>query len=145
MQTTRTDRVARMAVAAFVAALFVLSPFAGILHSDAHGHRFCAEHQTFEDADRDANGVVIAATQEALQRQTPSPDAPDHAGSEAHAPCALAPSGLSDAVIEAHRDGASILLARAEISAPDLALVPPTLAPLFVAPKNSPPAARCLT
>lgn len=140
----RTDRVGRGAVALFVATLFLLSPLASILHAGDHGHRFCAEHLTFEDAPSEGERIARAAAP-GFRRDSTSPATPEHFGSESHDPCALAPACLHEAITGEPRSPSSTIVTSAEVASPKLERVVAGLAPLFVAPKNSPPAAPCLT
>ncbi len=42
-------------------ALWVAFPLLELLHADAHGHRFCLEHQAFEEMAGEPSGVRAAA------------------------------------------------------------------------------------
>ncbi|MBZ4415877.1 hypothetical protein [Myxococcus sp. RHSTA-1-4] len=131
---------ARLA-ATLLVALWAFQPMGTLLHvRDAHAHRYCPQHQAFEES---AGGKGQAVARLASARSpllTALPAAGADAAGLTHETCPLLNSGSRD---EAPASRAELpVLAHLAVSAP--ATAPPSVAPplsvLATAPKASPPA-----
>ncbi|MCY1002375.1 hypothetical protein OWM54_35000 [Myxococcus sp. MISCRS1] len=74
------------ACAATLAVLWLTLPLVGVLHSDEHAHRYCAEHRAFEELD-DA-GLLASAVRQGPGAEVALTDGEEDGDS--HARCALA-------------------------------------------------------
>ncbi len=129
----------RRSIAMMLVALWMLPLVAAVAHSREHGHRYCQEHQAFEEMTRSAGQSVLGTTGEALLLT--SVPAPATATPPAlHESCPLLTAGARDEVPSAEL--AYSFGERLDVSRP--ATAPPgalsSLPILATAPKASPPA-----
>lgn len=137
-----TDRTAtlRSYTAMLLVALWALQPLVTAIHSREHAHRFCPEHQTFEETargtgrfqSRRANSVpVLAAIRADLGVDSVRPT---------HEACPLGTAGARSAV----QPSETVTVVEDCLSTSILATAPPgslcSVPILATAPKASPPA-----
>jgi hypothetical protein len=127
----------RRVPAALLALLWAIAPVLGVVHGLSSEHRFCPEHQAFEESDGSADAEDAAS--DCADSHIGSTD---HRDRNAHDECAFsqllrrdasvtAPRAWSVAAIVSHQD--SFVLISADVR---------PIAVLRAAPKNSPPTAR---
>lgn len=129
--------ILRRYTATLLVALWVMPWMMALVHSQEHAHRYCLEHQAFEDA---AWGSGESNLQAAGERaQFSSVPAPVKAPHLAHESCPLPPGGMRDEA--PNPEPLSIITACLAVSRP--ATAPPralsSLPILATAPKSSPP------
>lgn len=126
--------------ATLLVTLWASHPMGALLHGkDAHAHRFCAQHQAFEET---ASGKGQGAARLAAERGpllTALPAAGVDAASLTHETCPLLTPGSRDEALASRAEPPA--LERLAVSPP--ATAPPCVAPplpvLATAPKASPP------
>jgi hypothetical protein len=138
--THRAHTFARY-VATFLVALWACQPVGALLHAKAaHAHRFCPQHQAFEES---ASGTGAGLSRLAAARNPQLNSVPE-AGTDAtgplHEACPLLTASARDEVLTSRP--VMLTLERLAVSIP--ATAPPRgsppLAVLATAPKASPPA-----
>lgn len=87
---TRRSLTYRRVVATSLALLWALVPLASVLHSDGHGHRYCAEHRAFEEDVSGSEGRQPAASDDTYA-------VAPQAGEDGHVRCPIAHPGSRDA------------------------------------------------
>ncbi|MFP2932807.1 hypothetical protein ACLESO_48215 [Pyxidicoccus sp. 3LG] len=126
--------------ATLLVALWACQPLGALLHArDAHAHRFCPQHQAFEEtASGTGTGLSRLAAQRAPQL-TALPEAGSDSARLTHEACPLVSSSSSNELLASRP--ASLVLEHLEVSRP--ATAPPRASPplsvLATAPKASPP------
>ncbi|MFY2564195.1 hypothetical protein ACN469_41775 [Corallococcus terminator] len=128
-------------IATLLVALWALQPLGALLHvRDAHAHRFCPEHQTFEETARGTGSIQARLAPEKLAQLSALPSSNTDATRLAHETCPLLTSSTRDELF--FSSPSSWTLPRLAVSRPSTA--PPRVAPplsvLDTAPKSSPPA-----
>jgi hypothetical protein len=130
--------IARRYTATLLVALWVMPWVMALTHSQDHAHRYCLEHQAFEDAAR-GTGQVAAHPQGDIPQLTAVPT-PQGAPHLAHESCPLPSAGLRDEA--PHSEAHAVITACLAVSRP--ATAPPralsSVPILATAPKSSPPA-----
>lgn len=124
-------RIAALALAALWASI----PLSALLHDEAHGHRYCAEHQAFEE------GAAVSSETRGGERRA-SGDTVTGAAQLAeadHAKCPVAHAQTRDVVPGPSATGATVFCGDAPEAIVPRTAVHPQIPPLFVAPKASPP------
>lgn len=128
-------------IATLLVALWACQPLGALFHGRAaHAHRFCAQHQTFEEtASGTGSGLSRLATARGPQLSAVSEEGTDSAGL-LHEACPLLTSSSRDEVPTSRP--VSVTLERLVVCAPSTAPPrgSPPLAVLATAPKASPPA-----
>lgn len=122
-----------------LALAWVLPVVAPLTHSEDHGHRFCVEHQTFEEAP--AVGTVPAKLADPRASIT-SAAAALEAALFAHTPCPVTSAATRDALANAQRHGSLVCAALSASAVAFTSLAHAPLEVLAVAPKASPPVSR---
>ncbi len=118
---------ARRFGATALAGLLSLYACLAVVHGAEHEHRYCAEHEAFEEVVSSEASQATGATE---------PDA----GEEAHQACVLAEC------VERHGSAVLVVAAavapllRPSLAEPEPRAANPPVSPLAVAPKSSPPA-----
>lgn len=132
---TRSVRPHRRIAALALAALWATVPFAALLHDDDHGHRYCVEHQAFEEGAAPESVGTSRAAQGAEDGINAAPQPSDLL----HQKCPVADAPSRDALAAAATP-ASTLVDFVEPTTP-VAFdgSRPQIAALFLAPKASPP------
>jgi hypothetical protein len=127
----------RRYTATLLVALWVMPWVMALVHSQEHAHRYCLEHQAFEDTARGSGQAVFQPTGDLPQlTAVPSSQGAPHL---AHESCPLPSAGMRDEVPtpEAH----AVITACLAVSRP--ATAPPrarsSVPILATAPKSSPP------
>jgi hypothetical protein len=127
------------ATAMLLVALWAVQPVATWVHSSEHIHRYCAEHQAFEEGGSRTEGArgVVAASSAQLTAGT---TALDESGPRPHERCNLPACGARVSVLPAVGMHLPAPPLEARAVAPPARSVPaPPLAVLDLAPKASPP------
>ncbi|MCY0996081.1 hypothetical protein OWM54_02925 [Myxococcus sp. MISCRS1] len=138
--TQRAHTFAR-GTATLLVVLWALQPLGTLLHArDAHAHRFCPEHQTFEETAKGTGAIQARLAPEKLAQLTAVPPSGTDSNRPTHETCPILTSSSRD-------EGwfvapSSWVLARLVVSRPATAPphVTPPLSVLDTAPKSSPPA-----
>ncbi len=126
-------------LATLLVALWVAQPLVALVHSREHAHRYCPEHQTFEETSR-GPGQAVSRLPEGAPLLSTRPAHPAEAPRLAHEECPLLLASTRGDVLapEAMR----LVSACLAVSRP--ATAPPSpgssLPILATAPKASPPA-----
>lgn len=128
-------------IATLLVALWACQPVVALLHGrEAHAHRFCPQHQAFEET---AGGTGPGLSRLAAERSpllTAVPESGPDSTRLVHEACPLVTSSSRDEVFASRP--AAVALERLTVSLP--ATAPPRgcppLAVLATAPKASPPA-----
>jgi hypothetical protein len=128
-------------IATLLVALWACQPLGVLLHGrDAHAHRFCAQHQTFEETVRGPDPGLSRLAAERSPLLTAVPEAGTDSARLNHEACPLVTSSSRDDVFASRP--APLCLERHTVRIP--ATPPPRgsppLAVLATAPKASPPA-----
>ncbi|MCP3142559.1 hypothetical protein [Pyxidicoccus xibeiensis] len=127
--------------ATLLVALWACQPLGALLHAkEAHAHRFCPQHQAFEET---ASGTGTGLSRLAAQRGpqlTTLPEAGSDSARLTHEDCPLLTSSSRDELLASRHE--SLALKQLAVSRP--ATAPPRASPplpvLATAPKASPPA-----
>lgn len=127
----------RRYTATLLVALWVMPWVMALTHSQEHAHRYCLEHQAFEDAARGTGQTAARAIGELPQLvSVPSPAGTPHL---AHESCPLPSAGIRDEA--PNPEPLAVITACLAVSRP--ATAPPralsSLPILATAPKSSPP------
>ncbi|AGC44725.1 hypothetical protein MYSTI_03413 [Myxococcus stipitatus DSM 14675] len=138
--TQRAHTFAR-GTATLLVVLWALQPLGTLLHvRDAHAHRFCPEHQTFEETAKGTGAIQARlAPEKQAQLYATVAGGTDPARLN-HETCPLLTSGTRDELL--FSAPSTWTLARLAVSSPTTAPphVSPPLSVLDIAPKSSPPA-----
>ena len=136
----RASSLARY-TAALLAVLWACQPLGALLHQrEEHAHRYCPQHQTFEES---VKGTGLTQSRLAAERgpelaSLPGPGT--DSSRPTHESCPLLGSGVREQLPAS--DAVPLVLAHLEVSRP--ATAPPRVHPplpiLATAPKASPPA-----
>jgi hypothetical protein len=128
----------RRYTATLLVALWVLPWVMALVHSQEHAHRYCPEHQAFEDTAK-GSGQAASQAQGDLAQLTAVP-VPTGAPQLAHESCPLPAAGLRDEA--PNPEPLAVISACLAVSRP--ATAPPralsSVPILATAPKSSPPA-----
>ena len=129
--------IPRQLIALLLVAFSLLQPLLGIVHAQAHAHRYCLAHQTFEE-DSSSGGTARSALKQNVQ--TLEKLASSLPGTTSHEECTFTSTSRRE---ECPAPEVRTLVQRClEVSAP--ATAPPrplsSLSLLAIAPKSSPPA-----
>lgn len=132
---TLATHLARLLATLLVAA-WAAQPLALVVHGEAHGHSYCAEHRAFEEGD--ARGPTLTAEDAAAQPHVTQGDA--DGTPRRHQACAVLLARTQAALATSSRAPLPMLavLERAQAGVPVAAF--PPLSVLDTAPKSSPPA-----
>ncbi|NMO18993.1 hypothetical protein HPC49_46695 [Pyxidicoccus fallax] len=137
---SRAHTLARL-TATLLVALWALQPLGALLHvRDAHAHRYCPQHQAFEEtANGKGQGVARLASERSPQL-TALPAAGTDAAGLTHETCPVLGSSSRDEASAPNEE--PLILEHLAVSRP--ATAPPSVAAplpvLATAPKASPPA-----
>jgi hypothetical protein len=128
----------RRYIATLFVALWVMPWVMALVHSQEHAHRYCLEHQAFEDAARGTGQSASKALGDLPQvASVPTASGAPHL---AHESCPLPSAGLRDGAL--NPQPLAVITACLTVSRPTTA--PPralsSLPILATAPKSSPPA-----
>ena len=122
-------------------ALWALQPLGVLLHGrEAHAHRFCPQHQAFEETASGTGSGLSRLAAERVPQLTALPEAGTDAARLTHEDCPLLGSSSRD---EAAASRAELAPLEPLAVSPPATAPPRVLAPLSVldtAPKASPPA-----
>ncbi len=122
-------------------ALWAAQPLGQLMHAaEAHAHRFCAEHQTFEEAAR-GSGQLQSRLTEGAPVIAARPAAVADTARPTHEACPLLSAGTREETLAATVETVSALclaVSRPATAPPLRALS--SLSVLDTAPKSSPPA-----
>ncbi|MFP2901407.1 hypothetical protein [Corallococcus sp. 4LFB] len=134
---SRAHTLARL-TAMLLAALWGAQPLGLALHVEQHAHRFCPQHQTFEEDARRANPALSRFTERAPILASVPPAVADATGLN-HETCPLLTAAPQVEALQ----GADVASASACVVRQHPATAPPRsfapLAILDIAPKASPP------
>lgn len=128
----------RRYTATLLVALWVLPWVMALVHSQEHAHRYCLEHQAFEDTAK-GSGQAVSQAQGDLAQLTALP-APLSSRHLAHESCPLPAAGMRDEAPnpEPHAVVTACLAVSRPATAPPRSLSSVPI--LATAPKSSPPA-----
>jgi hypothetical protein len=130
----------RRYTATLLVALWIMPVVAGLAHSQEHAHRYCPEHQTFEETVRGSGQVQSRLAGNVPQLFSRLPDTGVDSTRPTHESCPLLTASTRD---EAPAQVA-LILASAGLTTNHPATAPPrplTSVPILAtAPKSSPPA-----
>lgn len=127
--------------ATLLIALWALQPLGALLHGrEAHAHRFCPQHQAFEETASGTGSGLSRLAAERGPQLTALPEAGTDAARLTHEDCPLLMSSSRDEMAAARAE--PVALEHLAVSAPATAppRVTPPLSVLDTAPKASPPA-----
>lgn len=130
----------RRYTATLIVALWLLPLLMAIGHSREHAHRFCPEHQAFEETVRGTGQVLSRRSEQvpalAAARTTEATDS----SRLTHETCPLVTAGAREEVLAS--EAVWVVTARLAVSRPPTAPPQPcsSLPILATAPKSSPPA-----
>lgn len=127
--------------ATLLVALWAVQPLGALLHaSETHAHRFCPEHQTFEEAAR-GSGQLVTQRSELNPTVSARPAAVADTARPTHEACPLLSAGTREGTLAPEVETVTALclaVSRPATAPPQRALCP--LSVLDTAPKSSPPA-----
>lgn len=124
----------RQVGAALLSALWLIVPLMPVLHGD-HSHRYCPEHQTFEEGNAlESEHSELPADGDAAVRAANA-----SADSGEHLECPIFNGGVRSTLAKRTASGVLVDLPAATAAAPDVRVDTPQLSVLTVAPKSSPP------
>jgi hypothetical protein len=138
---TRHAHTSARYIATLLVALWACQPVGALLHGRAaHAHRFCPQHQTFEESARGTGSGLSRLAAARSPQLSAVPDAGTDTTGPLHESCPLLTSSSRDEVAASRPVTFSLerLVVCAPATAPPRAS--PPLAILATAPKASPPA-----
>ncbi|MDY7224836.1 hypothetical protein [Hyalangium rubrum] len=129
----------RRYTATLLVVLWGLPLLVALGHSEEHAHRYCQEHQTFEDMAR-SGGATVSLAAEATSRLMAMPASTQGADRMAHESCPLLTTSPRDEALtlEMHVVVSACLAVSRPATAPPRPLS--SIPILATAPKSSPPA-----
>ncbi|WP_426751283.1 hypothetical protein [Myxococcus sp. Y35] len=127
--------------ATLLAVLWLCQPLSALLHArDEHAHRFCPQHQTFEETALGTGARIARVALEQGAQISALPEAATDSAALTHEECPLVTSSSRPELLSPYHP--SLVLTLLAVSRPATAppQVHPPLAILDTAPKASPPA-----
>ena len=135
------DRIAtfRGYIAALLVALWTVQPLVAFVHSQEHAHRFCAEHQTFEETARGSGQLQALRSDNVPVLSAVRADTGVDSARATHETCPLLTAGTRGDTLASE----SVTGVTTHPASSVVATAPPTsrssVPILATAPKSSPP------